>query len=87
MAINPVDLDRLLVDAEESIRKIVREIVRGRIDAQPRLPRDCKRCDVRDVCRFRERAPASESRSVAKGTGESRTAAQGTREVPRGARP
>lgn len=54
-AINPVDLDRLLGDAEESIRKIVREIARGRIDARPKMAKDCKRCDVRDVCRFRER--------------------------------
>ena len=66
VAINPVDLDRLLFDAEESIRKIVREIARGRIDAQPRLPKDCKRCDVRDVCRFRERGAAG-SRTAAAG--------------------
>ncbi|HZU97400.1 MAG TPA: PD-(D/E)XK nuclease family protein, partial [Planctomycetota bacterium] len=53
--LNAVDLERLLGDAEESIRRIVREIARGRIDAQPRLAKDCRRCEVRDVCRFRER--------------------------------
>src|SRR5581483_2339409 len=55
LQINPVDLDRLLWDAEEAIRRIVRDIARGRIDARPKTPKDCKRCDVRDVCRFRER--------------------------------
>jgi superfamily I DNA/RNA helicase len=54
-ALNPCDLDRLLRDAEDAIRRIVREIARGRIDPQPRNPKDCRRCDVRDVCRFRER--------------------------------
>ncbi len=53
--LQPVDLDLLLAGAEESIRRIVREIARGRIDARPRAPKDCRRCDVRDVCRFRER--------------------------------
>jgi ATP-dependent helicase/nuclease subunit B len=57
--LNAVDLGRLLGDAEESIRRIVREIARGRIDAQPRLAKDCRRCEVRDVCRFRERVEMS----------------------------
>lgn len=61
VALAPVDLEQILAAAEESIRAIVRGIAAGTIDAAPREPGDCRRCEVRDVCRFAER-PGSGAR-------------------------
>lgn len=55
VSLAPVDLEQVLGAAEDSIRAIVRGIAQGKIDASPREPGECRRCEVRDVCRFKER--------------------------------